>query len=74
MSFLGKVVKLKRAKSHCKNLTKKAKKQHFKSVSPKGMATNNQFWDAVKPFFSNKNFYSDDHISITDVNKNVKNV
>lgn len=74
MAFQGKVVKLKKAKSHYKNLTKKAKKQHFESVSSKGMATNNQFWDAVKPFFSNKNLYSDDRISITDVNKNVENV
>ena len=42
-------LELKKAKSLCKNLTKKAKKQYFKSVSSKDLATNKQFWDVVKP-------------------------
>ena len=33
------------------------------------MAANKQFWDAVKPFFSNKNLRSDGDFSINDKNK-----
>ena len=55
------------------NLTKKAKNQYFKSVFPKYLTANKQFWDAVKPFFSNKTFDSDDHISINDKDKIVDN-
>ena len=36
------------------------------------MAANKQFWDVVKPFFSNKNLDSDDHVSINDKDKTVK--
>ena len=32
------------------------------------MAANKQFWEAVKPFFSKKNFHSDYHILINDKN------
>ena len=62
-------LELKKANRPSKNLTKKAKNQYFKSVSPKYLTANKQFWDAVKPFFSNKNFDSDDHISINDKDK-----
>ena len=37
------------------------------------MTSNKQFWDAVKPFFPNKDLYSDDHILINDKNKIVDN-
>ena len=37
------------------------------------MTANKQFRDLVKPFFSNKNFHSDDHISINDKDKIVDN-
>ena len=66
-------LELKKAKHFCKNLTKKAKRQYFKSVSSKGRAANKQFWDVVKPFFSNKNLHSDYHISIKDKDKIVDN-
>ena len=33
------------------------------------MTSNKQFWDAVKPLFTNKNLYFDDDISINDKNK-----
>ena len=36
-------VELKKAKRLCKNLTKKAKKQYFKSVSSKDLTTNKKF-------------------------------
>ena len=66
-------LELKKANRPCKNLTEKAKNQYFKSFSPKGLRANKQFWDAVKPFISNKNFDSDDHISINDKDKIVDN-
>ena len=66
-------LELKKAKSLYKNLTKKAKKQYFKSVSSKDLATNKQFWNVVKPFFSNKTFDSDDHILINEKGKIVDN-
>ena len=50
------ISELKKVKHLCKNLTKKAKKQYFKSVSSNNVASNKQLWDAVKPFFSNKTF------------------
>ena len=62
-------LEFRKAKCLCKNLTTKTKKQYFKSVSSKDMAANKQFWDVVKPFFSNKNFLSDNHISIKDKSK-----
>ena len=68
-----KFLELKKAKRLCKNLTKKAEKQYFKSFFSKDMAANKQFWDAVKPFFSNKNLHSYDHISINDKDKIVDN-
>ena len=37
------------------------------------MAANKQFWDVVKTFFSNKNFDSDDHISMNNKGKIVDN-
>ena len=59
----------KKAKHLCRNLTKKAKKQYFKCDYSKDMTSNKQFWDAVKPLFTNKNLYFDDDISINDKNK-----
>ena len=59
-------LELKKAKRLCKNPNKKAKKQYFKSVSSKDRAANKQFWDVVKPFFSNKNLDSDYDTSIND--------
>ena len=34
-------------KKGCKNVTKKAKEQYFKSVSSNDMASNKQFWDDI---------------------------
>ena len=67
------MLKLKKAKRFCKNLTEKAKKQYFKSLSSKNQAANKQFWDVVKPFLSSKNLNSDDHISINNKDKIVDN-
>ena len=53
-----KFLELEKAKRLSKNLTKKA-----------DMAANKQFWDAVKPFFSNRNLHS----SINDKDKIVDN-
>ena len=67
------VLELIKAKRLWKYLTKKAKKLYFKSVSSKDPATNKQLYDAVKHFFSNKNFESDDHILKIDKDKIVDN-
>ena len=71
--FRENYLELKKAKNLCKNITKKAKKQCFKSVSSKDLAGNKPFWDVVKPLLSNKNFDFDDHISINDKSKIVGN-
>ena len=67
------ILKLKKDKRLCKNLTKKAKKQYFKSVSSKDMASNKQFLDVVKPFSPNQNLHADEHILIKDKDKIVDN-
>ena len=60
------LLELKKPKRLSKNITKKAKKRYLKSVSSKDRAANKQFWDLLKPFFSNKNLDSEDQISIND--------
>ena len=47
--------------------------QYSKSVSSKYMASNKQFWETIKPFYSKQNLYSDDHIVINDKNRIVNN-
>ena len=55
-------LELKKAKRLCKNL-----------FSSKDIRANQQFWDKVKPFFSNKNLHSNDHILINNKNDIIDN-
>ena len=38
----------------CVSLRKKAMKNHFKEATKNGPMSNKEFWDLVKPFFSNR--------------------
>ena len=55
---------MKRAKNYCNNLTRTTKKNFFQSVTKSGFANNKKFWNTVKPFLTNKDFLTDDNISI----------
>ena len=55
---------MKRAKNYCNNLTRTTKKNIFQSVTKSGFANNKKFWNTVKPFLTNKDFLTDDNISI----------
>ena len=43
---------------------KEQKKNFFQSVTKSGFANNKKFWNTVKPFLTNKDFLTDDNISI----------
>ena len=45
---------LKKMKNKCNSLCRKAKKQFFKKSCEKGLNTNKEFWNLVKPFLTNK--------------------
>ena len=42
-------------KKKCKYLTKKAEKQFFENILSKGIITNKEFWQKIKPALSDKN-------------------
>ena len=44
----------KKQRNYCVNLLKKAKKDHYSSLDIKTLADNREFWQTVKPLFSDK--------------------
>ena len=50
-------------------LRKKAIKQHFKMGSAGGLISNQDFWNLVKPFLSNKGSLIDDDFSFVQNNQ-----
>ena len=57
---------LKKMKNKSNSLCRKAKKQFFKKSCEKGLNTNKEFWNLVKPFLTNKGTFSNDFITIKD--------
>ena len=55
---------MKRAKNCCNNLTRTTKNNFFQRVTKSGFANNKKFWNAVKPFLTNKDFLTNNNISI----------
>ena len=55
---------IKRAKNYCNNLTRTTKNNFFQRVTKSGFANNKKFWNAVKPFLTNKGFLTNDNISV----------
>ena len=53
-------------KNKSNSLCRKAKKQFFKKSCEKGLNTNKEFWNLVKPFLTNKGTFSNDFITIKD--------
>ena len=64
-------IAFKKMKNQCNSLCKKMKKQFFKNSCKKGITTNKEFWNLVKPFLTNKGSFSNDFITIKDENGNV---
>ena len=53
----------------CNNLIKTNKKYYFQKITQKGFANNKAFWNAIKPFLTNKGFLTSDSISLTQENE-----
>lgn len=54
----------KKIKNKCNNLVKKSKKQYFEKISHENSAQSKPFWNAVKPFMTNKGVISNESIVI----------
>ena len=65
------VLTYKNIKNKCNNLPKQFKKKCIKDISNKGAATSQSFWNAVKPFFTDKGIQINENI-IIEVEKNEK--
>ena len=48
----------KKIKNKCNSLVRKSKKQYFQKIRNENSAQSKPFWNAVKPFMSNKNVVS----------------
>ena len=58
--------RFKKHRNKCVSLRKKAIRDHFKKATSKGLMSNKDFWNLVKPFLSNKGGLSDGEKMITD--------
>ena len=56
-------------KTKCNNITKYAKKAYFQKVTRK---SSKSFWNAVKPFFTNRGIITNDNITLEE-NRVLKN-
>ena len=65
------VLTYKNIKNKCNNLPKQFKKKCIKDISNKGAATSQSFWNAVKPFITDKGIQINENI-IIEVVKNEK--
>ena len=59
---------MKKMKNRCNSLCKKAKRAYFKESTKQGILTNKEFWKTIKPFLTNKGYFSNDFITIKDGN------
>ena len=60
---------LKRIKNKCArpfNMAKFAKKQYFKEATSQGIMSSKSFWNAVKPFLTNKGIVTNDIITLEE--------
>ena len=64
----------KKVKNKCNTLTRKTEKINFKYIGKnKNFATNETFWNRVRPFITNKGTISDENIKIkAEENQNIK--
>ena len=56
--------KFKQHRNKCVKLRRKAIRDHFKKATSKGIMSNKEFWDLVKPYLSNKGGLSDNNITL----------
>ena len=61
-------LEFKKAKNHCNNLNKRSKKTYFEQMSKQGLSSKS-FWNTVKPFLTNKGFFTNENITIKDKEK-----
>ena len=62
-------LKYKKQRNKCVSLRKKAIKAHFKKATEKGVVSNRDFWNLVKPFLSNKGGLSGNDITLVKEGK-----
>ena len=63
MAFTGGTCSLQKDKNKCNLLTRKAKRQLFKEATKSGVMSDRTFWEAVKPFLTNKGCITNDCIN-----------
>ena len=59
------VLTTERAKKYCNILTEATEKNYFQKVTKSGFANNEEFWNAVKTFLSDRGFVKNDNIRKT---------
>ena len=57
-------LKYKKVKNKCNSLVRKSKKEYFQNVSNANSSHSKSFWNAVKPFVSNKGAISNENIIV----------
>ena len=63
----------KKIKNKANNLIKRSKKQYFETISSEGKTSSKVFWNAVKPFMTNKGIRINDNITIeAEINEEIK--
>ena len=63
----------KKQKNKCKKICRKAKQEYFKQITNKGISSNKQFWNFVKPYLTNKGIFGADFISIKKEDQFIEN-
>ena len=58
-----------KAKNHCSNLNKTTKKAYFEQMTRRDFVNINSFWNTVKPFLTNKGFFTSDNITTENKGK-----
>lgn len=64
MAIQGNFCKVEKIKNKCSSLAEKSKQEDFKNINTKENRTRKAFWDAVKPFMSNKYAVTNDDICV----------
>ena len=54
----------KKQRNKCVSLRRQCIKQHLAKITEKGITTNKEFWDFIKPFLTNKRFSKNNDITL----------
>ena len=54
----------KKQRNKCVSLRRQCIKQHLANITEKGITTNKEFWNFIKPFHTNKGFSKNNDITL----------